>query len=127
MAFSRISLVSSKIPEFPLEAGSFTGACVDFRGIVRGLEKERPIRGILYTIHPRMTEPGMHALAAETCDRFPVLGGIFVHRTGFVAAGETSVFVRVLTTHRAEAYDASRWLLEQMKRCLPIWKEPLFE
>ena len=68
----------------------------------------------------------MEQIAREALSKFEVDGVTIHHRTGFVSAGEASVLVRTESQHRAEAYRANEWIMNQLKMRVPIWKHPQF-
>lgn len=103
------------------------GAVVDFFGDVRPLENGAPIMGIEYEAHRPMAEQQMQAIAEEATNKFGLLGIILWHRYGFVAGGETSLFMRVSAAHRGSAFTASQWIVDELKKRVPIWKTPIFE
>jgi molybdopterin synthase catalytic subunit len=112
-------------PDPKLDASA--GAIVDFFGVVRRLEDGREIDGIDYEAHPRMTEHHLKLIAQQTMEKFTLQLIIVHHRLGFVAAGEASLYARVATRNRAEAFQASQWLIDELKRKVPIWKRPRFK
>ena len=103
-----------------------TGAIVDFWGAVRELEDGREIEGIEYEAHQTMAEHQMRLIAEAAVEKFQLQCVILHHRTGFVAVGEPSLFLRVGTKHRAAAFEASKWTVDELKRKVPIWKKPAF-
>ncbi len=106
------------------EAPADTGGVVDFWGVVRGWENEAPISGIAYEAHRSMAEHQLRAIAKTAGDSFTVHQIIIHHRLGFVPKGEASLFVRVGCKHRAEAFRASVWVVDELKKRAPIWKHP---
>ncbi len=104
-----------------------TGGVVDFWGVVRQTENGDPISGIEYEAHRSMAEHQLRAIAAEAASSFPVHRLIIHHRLGFVPDGEASLFVRVGCRHRAEAFRASVWVVDELKKRAPIWKHPRAE
>ena len=72
-----------------------------------------------------MAEHQFHLLFDQVEKRWPVESIRLVHRTGAVAVGEPSLWVEVIAPHRAEAFAACQWLIDEMKRVAPIWKKPL--
>lgn len=103
------------------------GATVLFLGIVRDHNDGRAVRGIRYEAYAEMVESVLAEIADEALTRIAdadEAGGrvAIVHRAGDLAIGETSVAIAVSSAHRAEAYDASRYVMEQIKRRVPIWK-----
>jgi molybdopterin synthase catalytic subunit len=99
-----------------------SGAVVDFRGVVRALENDRQILGIDYEAHADMAEHQMQLLAERATAQFRLTNVILHHRVGFVAAGEPSLFLRVCSAHRAAAFEGSKWMVDELKRVVPIWK-----
>ena len=67
------------------------------------------------------------AVIAEACDRFPHLHAVCVHRTGLLEIGECAVWVGVSAPHRDEAFMACRYIIDQVKVRLPIWKKEYYE
>ena len=103
-----------------------SGAVVDFLGLVRPLENGRQISGIEYEAHPEMAGHQMEQIAREALSKFELNGVTVHHRTGFVGTGEASVLVRTESKHRAESYQANQWIMNELKKRVPIWKHPQF-
>ena len=101
------------------------GAVVCFLGIVRGTEEGTPIRGIEYETFQRMAEHQFNLLFDEIEKRWPVESVRLVHQIGEVKTNEPSLWVEVIAPHRGEAFEACQWLIDEMKRVVPIWKRPL--
>jgi molybdopterin synthase catalytic subunit len=102
------------------------GAKVDFRGIVRGSEDGREIEGIDYEAHWKMAKHQLKQIADRAMIQFELRSVIIHHRVGFVAVGEPSLIMRVSSGHRQEAFEASRWIVDELKKKVPIWKRPRF-
>jgi molybdopterin synthase catalytic subunit len=122
-----VSLTESalNLPEREDDPGA--GAVVVFWGAVRALEEGREIRGIEYEAHRAMAEHQMRIVAENAAVKFGLREVVLRHRIGFVAAGEPSVVVRVGSGHRGAAFDASRWIMDELKKVVPIWKRPVFK
>ena len=103
------------------------GAVVVFWGAVRGTEDGREITGIEYEAHRAMAEHQMRLVAESAAKKFGVREIIVRHRIGFVPAAQPSVVVRVTSSHRGAAFDASQWIMDELKRVVPIWKHPVFK
>lgn len=103
------------------------GAVVDFWGAVRGLEDGRQIAGIEYEAHRAMAEHQLGLVAEEAVKKFRLEQVIVHHRIGFVGTGEASLFLRVGAEHRAAGFEASQWIVDELKRRAPIWKRPKFK
>jgi molybdopterin synthase catalytic subunit len=103
------------------------GARVDFQGIVRSSEDGREIEGIDYEARREMAEHQLKQIAEQAAIQFGLRSVIIHHRIGFVAVGEPSLFMRVCSGHREAAFQASRWIVDELKKKVPIWKRPKFK
>ena len=102
------------------------GAIVDFWGVVRQLEDGREIEGIDYESQRAMAEHQLRLIANAAVEKFGLKRVIVHHRIGFVRAGEASLFLRVAASHRGAAFEASKWIVDELKKKVPIWKRPRF-
>lgn len=101
------------------------GATVEFWGVVRSLEDGGEISGIEYEAHEAMAQHQMELIAKTAEEKFGLKEVLLHHRIGFVAAGEPSLFLRVSSGHRGAAFEASAWMVSELKKKVPIWKRPL--
>ncbi len=101
------------------------GAAVYFSGVVRGSEVSQPISAIEYECFRPMAEHQFHQLFDELERRWPVESVRLVHRIGVVKVGEPSLWVEVVAPHRGESFAACQWLIDELKRVVPIWKKPV--
>ena len=108
-------------------AGDSIGSVLDFRGVVRALEDGRAIRGIDYEAHESMALAQLEKLGREAAARFGLESVLIRHRVGFVAANDPSLVVRLMSAHRQEALKAMVWLIDELKKRVPIWKHPDFD
>jgi len=104
---------------------SSMGAVVCFLGVVRGAEEGSVISAIEYEAFGRMAEHQFNLLFDEMEKRWPAESVRLVHRLGLVKANEPSLWVEVVAPHRGEAFAACQWLIDEMKRVVPIWKKPI--
>jgi molybdopterin synthase catalytic subunit len=102
------------------------GAVIDFWGIVRPIEDGREIDGIDYDAHREMAEHQLKRIAEQAVEQFGLKFVIVHHRIGFIAVGEASLFLRVASSHRSEGFRASQWIVDELKKKVPIWKRPRF-
>jgi molybdopterin synthase catalytic subunit len=102
------------------------GAVVVFDGIVRNNTRGRQTLYLDYEAYEEMAEKQMRELACEAVRQFAVRQGILVHRLGRLEVGETSVLIVVASAHRAQAFEACRWLIDTLKKTVPIWKKETF-
>lgn len=98
------------------------GALVTFSGIVRETEGAAKVPHLDYEHYAGMAEREMAKLLAEARRRWPLRRAALVHRIGAVGVGEASVIVAVSAGHRAEAFEAARFLIDELKKSVPIWK-----
>ncbi|HEY5914443.1 MAG TPA: molybdenum cofactor biosynthesis protein MoaE [Verrucomicrobiae bacterium] len=101
------------------------GAVVCFLGFVRAAEDGAPIDALDYESFQRMAEHQFHLLFDKLEVQWPVASVRLVHRIGVVKVNEPSLWVEVVAPHRAEAFAACQWLVDEMKRVVPIWKKPV--
>ena len=101
------------------------GAVVYFAGVVRGTEDGAAIAAIEYEAFEKMAERQFGLLFDEMEKRWPVESVRLVHRVGMVKVNEASLWVEVVAPHRAEAFAACQWLIDELKRVVPIWKKPV--
>ena len=97
------------------------GAAIVFVGTVREVNDGRPVTGIEYSAYEGMAARELAAIAGEAAARSGTTDIVVEHRVGRLELGEASVVIAVAHAHRAEAYDASRYIIEQIKRRVPIW------
>ena len=98
------------------------GACLLFLGVVRDHNRGRAVQGLGYEAYQGMAEKTLADIAAEASHRFGTDRITVLHRIGELDVGEVSTAIAVATPHRGEAYDASRYIIEEIKKRLPIWK-----
>ena len=101
------------------------GAVVCFLGVVRGTEGNVNISALEYEVFQRMAEHQINLLLEEMAKRWPIESVRLVHRIGLVRVNEPSLWVEVVAPHRGEAFAACQWLIDEMKRVVPIWKKPV--
>ena len=101
------------------------GAVIYFLGVVRGMEEGATINAIEYEAFQRMVDHQFNLLFDEMEKRWPIESIRLVHRVGMVKVNEPSLWVEVVAPHRGEAFAACQWLIDEMKRVVPIWKKPV--
>jgi len=121
----RTAIVTEPIrPESVLDGlpAQTDGACLLFLGVVRNHNDGREVAGLEYEAYRDMAERTLADIVGEASVRFSTDRISAVHRVGNLAVGEVSTAIGVATPHRGPAYDASRYIIEELKRRLPIWK-----
>lgn len=112
----------------PIDVPAFTmpsrevGAVVEFQGVVREREGERALLGLHYEAYEPMARRQLEKIFHELGASHPVQAVQFIHRVGWVRVGEASLFVRVLSSHRGEAFAFCSAAIDRMKADVPIWK-----
>ena len=102
------------------------GAVIYFLGIVRELEGERNVTALDYEAFEKMAVHQFEKIFDAVEKRWPIESVRLVHRVGLVAANEASLWVEVAAPHRGEAFQACQFLMDEMKKVVPIWKRPVF-
>ena len=108
-----------------MKAGADGAVCV-FDGIVRDNTRGRKTLHLDYEAYEEMALKQMQGLAAEAVAKFGVRDVAVVHRLGRLVVGETSVLIVVASAHRGAAFEACRWLIDTLKKTVPIWKKEQF-
>jgi len=103
------------------------GAIVIFDGIVRNHSRNRKTLYLEYDAYEPMALLKLQELASSATARFAIRNVVLVHRLGRLEIGESSVLIAVFSAHRAAAFDACRWLIDTLKKTVPIWKKEHFE
>jgi Molybdopterin converting factor, large subunit len=103
------------------------GAVVVFDGIARNNTRGRRTLCLVYEAYQEMALRQMQALAEEAIALHGVRQVAMVHRLGRLEIGETSVLIAVASGHRAQAFEACRWLIDTLKKTVPIWKKEHFQ
>ena len=102
------------------------GAAVVFEGVVRDNTRGRRTLYLNYEAYEKMAAKQLEALAEEAISLYPIREVAIVHRLGRLEIGEISVLIVVASAHRGAAFDACRWLIDTLKRTVPIWKKEFF-
>lgn len=103
------------------------GALVIFEGVVRNFSNSRQVMRIEYEAKTALANAEYELIVQEAARRYPVLWTRGVHRIGLVPAGETAIWLGVACGHRAEAFDACRFMIDEIKKRLPIWKKEHYD
>jgi molybdopterin synthase catalytic subunit len=123
-----LTLTYEKVDVSRLAAGcppsAECGAVITFVGVVRAIEAGESVAGLEYESFRQMAEHQFKLLFQGMEKRWPVASVNVVHRLGVIPAGEPSLWVRVSAPHRQEAFAACEWLIDEMKKVVPIWKKP---
>jgi molybdopterin synthase catalytic subunit len=101
-----------------------SGATVLFLGTVRDHSPgKESVTHLEYEVYAEQVEAKIREIIDQAARRWPILSAAVEHRSGRVMLGETSVAVAVATAHRADAFDAARFVIDELKTKAPIWKK----
>ena len=103
------------------------GAVAVFEGVVRNQTRGRRTLYLDYEAYEAMAVKQLRELADQALEKFPIRDLAIVHRLGRLELGETSVAIVVASAHRGAAFDACRWIIDTLKKTVPIWKKEYFE
>lgn len=104
-----------------------SGAVNVFLGVVRNNNLGRTVAYLEYDAYPEMAERVMRELAQEAKDRFELEDCAVLHRTGRLEIGEASLLIAVACGHRAESFEAGHWLVNEVKKRVPVWKKEVWD
>lgn len=102
------------------------GALATFEGWVRNHADGRGVRLLEYQVYPELAQAEGERVVAEALHRFDVIAAHCVHRSGILHIGDVAVWVGVAAAHRAAAFDACRYIIDEVKQRLPIWKRETY-
>jgi molybdopterin synthase catalytic subunit len=102
------------------------GGVVSFSGLVRDTDGGRGVTALEYVAHPD-AEAALRRVAEAVAADLPVCALAAVHRTGLLAVGDVAVVVAAGAPHRAEAFEAARRLIDDLKETVPVWKRQVFD
>jgi molybdopterin synthase catalytic subunit len=105
---------------------SSDGAIVLFVGRVRDLNEGRQVARLEYEAYREMADATLRSIVEEAAREYEVAEIAAVHRTGSLQPGDTAVAIAVAAPHRDPAYSASRYVIEQVKLRLPVWKRETY-
>ena len=107
-------------------ASSRAGAINIFLGVVRDNNLGRSVNHLDYEAYPTMAEKVMREIAEESVVRFGFEDVAVLHRTGRLEIGETSLLIAVSSGHRAESFEGGHWLVNEIKKRVPVWKKEVW-
>ena len=102
------------------------GAIDLFLGVVRDNTEKRPVDRLEYEAYDRMAIGEMQKIVDEAQRRWSILRYTIIHRTGTLLTGDVAVLIGIASTHRADAFEACRYIIDTIKQTVPIWKKEIF-
>ena len=126
--------MSFRISTVPIEPAALqrampderAGACVTFEGWVRTRNDGQPVQALEYEAYALLAESEGERILAEARAKFTLLGAVCVHRVGRLDLGELAVWVGVTSEHRGAAFEACRYIIDEAKARVPIWKKEFY-
>ncbi len=103
------------------------GAVVSFIGKVRNKSRDKKVTHLEYEVYETMAIKELDQIAREACSLWPLHSCMIVHRFGRVEIGEASILTAVSSPHRGDAYEASRFIIDMVKKRVPIWKKEFYD
>lgn len=103
-------------------AASGAGAVASFEGLVRDHNVGRRVAGLSYQAYVELAEAEGNQILGQAIERFEIIDAACIHRIGKLSLGEVAVWVGTSAAHRGPAFDACRWILDEVKARVPIWK-----
>jgi len=127
-------MIRAALVEHPIDTGALiaevadvsTGATAVFVGTVRDMNDGLAVSGIEYSAYTAMAERELLRIAQEAARQFAPLNVVVEHRVGSLALGDVSVGIATSHAHRAPAIDGMRFVIEEIKRRVPIWKRECY-
>ena len=99
------------------------GAVCLFLGTVREFTQDQQTVDLVYEAYPEMALKQLRAILDEACTRWPIPRLGVIHRLGLVGLGDASIAVAVATPHRGESFESCEWIMDEIKKRVPIWKQ----
>ena len=103
------------------------GGLASFEGLVRNHHEGRSVIRLDYEAHPTLAAKEGQRIMAEALDQFDITHAVATHRTGSLAIGDLAIVIHVSAAHRAPAFEACRFLIDEIKSRVPIWKHEFYE
>lgn len=131
-----MSLIECALLDIPLDMAALRrelpplrdcGGYVAFEGIVRDINHGRKVTRLDYEAYDVLAEKELRRIAEQAAERFNLRFVRAVHRKGSLAIGDTAVVIQVLSRHRREAFDGCRFVIDQLKSRVPIWKREYYD
>jgi molybdopterin synthase catalytic subunit len=127
-------MIRAALVSHPIDVGALiaevadvsTGATAVFAGTVRDVNEGRPVSGIEYSAYTTMAQRELLHIAQEAARQFAPLRIVVEHRVGALALGDVSVGIATAHAHRAPAIDGMRFVIDEIKRRVPIWKRECY-
>ncbi len=99
------------------------GAMASFVGTMRDVNEDAPVQAMTLEHYPGMTEKHLERIVDEAKKRWPIVDALIIHRVGALQPNDPIVLVAAWAAHRAPAFDACRYLIEELKTRAPFWKK----
>ncbi len=108
------------------EGRTEVGAIVTFRGVIRETSPHGRVKLLYYDFYPEMAGKALEEIRRKAIEKFGLVDATLLHRVGEVPVGETALLVIAASEHREAAFEAARWMVDEVKRSAAIWKKEVF-
>jgi molybdopterin synthase catalytic subunit len=102
------------------------GSILTFLGQARNKSRDLNVTHLEYEIYPSMAEKEMQKIVDHACKNWDITDCIVIHRYGTVKIAETSILIALSSPHRVDSYEASRYIIDTIKKTVPIWKKEFY-
>ena len=102
------------------------GAVVAFTGRARNMSRGKSVDHLEYEIYNSMALKELQRIVDEAAEKWALNNCVVIHRYGSVAVGETSIFIGISSPHRDESYESSRYIIDEIKKRVPVWKKEFY-
>lgn len=123
----KVSIQYEKIVEEDLYIHENTGSEITFKGIVRKVDQNNRILFLHYEAEIELANKELVNILHEAKNIFKIIDAVAIHRIGDIYPGETSLYVKVISEHREEGFEACKFIVDSIKTKVPIWKEDVYE
>ena len=103
------------------------GATSVFVGTMRDYNEQENVTEMTLEYYPKMTERHLHSICTAAQEKWDIIDGLVIHRVGVVRPGDPIVLVAIWSSHRKQAYEANRFIMEDLKSKAPFWKKEQLE
>tara|TARA_B100001146_G_scaffold224992_1_gene245493 strand:+ start:1341 stop:2030 length:690 start_codon:yes stop_codon:yes gene_type:complete len=110
----------------PQNIDSINGSIVTFYGVTREFNQNKKVEKLFYESYEEMAKNEIEQIILAIKDKWSIDNVIVIHRTGYVYPGEISMILIIRSKHRKEAFESSKFFVDELKKTVPIWKKEFF-
>jgi molybdopterin synthase catalytic subunit len=124
---ARVQEEAIKIQDFLGKENGESGAVVTFTGVVRRFEGEKELSALYYEAQEIIAKEELGKILDEAKQIYKIEDALAIHRIGTLIPGEISLFVKVTSSHRKEGFEACQYIVDELKKRVPIWKKDIYK